>query len=116
MPANSKATPRAKSRVSSKMTSIKHDERRRHKRRVILDTFHVYLSIPKVGPQKFYLRDIGEGGMAILTESLTGFRKGATLDCLFFINPGLFLKLRIRAVHTMKLDANQFLIDRKSVV
>jgi hypothetical protein len=74
-------------------------DRRRHFRRSVLDTFHVFLCVQQHGLAKFYLRDISESGFAFEVERLEDFVKNKTYDCRFFINSGLSLELKFRVAH-----------------
>ncbi len=74
-------------------------DRRRHYRRSVLDTFHMFLCVKKHGLAKFYLRDVSESGFAFEVEEMDDFIKNDIHECRFFINPGLSLELKFRVAH-----------------
>lgn len=83
----------------------KGSERRKHARRDVLETFHVFLVIPKVGPQKIYLRDLSEGGMALVAEAEDPLKLQDVVSCFLHINPNLKLPLSFKVTH-VKVDAD----------
>lgn len=92
-----KTAGKGKAGVKRKVTA--DAERRRYDRRVILDTFHVFMCIKERGLGKFYLRDISENGFAFEVEDPQSYAQDQLHDCRFFINPGLSLPLKVRVAY-----------------
>ncbi len=93
-------TKKAKSKKLTPKARKSHGiERRRHHRRAVLDTFHMFLCVKKHGLAKFYLRDVSESGFAFKVEETNDFNKNDIHECRFFINPGLSLILKFRVAH-----------------
>lgn len=76
-------------------------ERRRSERKEVLETFHVFLVVPKMGMRKIYLKDVSTGGMGIQVEPGDRFTPGDVLPCEFYINPSLKLPLSLRVAHVL---------------
>lgn len=74
-------------------------DRRRSQRKQVLDTFQVFLVVPKHGSHKIYLRDLSEHGLGFTTDPIERFRSGDTVECFFYMNPSLKLPLTIRVAH-----------------
>lgn len=74
-------------------------ERRKSERREVLETFHVFLVIPKGGLHKIYLKDVSEGGLSFLAPVPEEFPEGRVFEAHFYINPTLRLPLRMRVAH-----------------
>lgn len=79
-------------------------ERRRAERRPVLDTFAVFVVIPKKGMCRLKIHDMSELGLGfnldVLREAHDDFsvRVGHSLDLRFYINQSLFLPLSVRVV------------------
>ncbi|MBI3544745.1 MAG: PilZ domain-containing protein [Deltaproteobacteria bacterium] len=71
-------------------------ERRKHARKDVLDTFHVFIAIPKKGSRKIYLKDVSEGGVGLQADPEDDFKSGETFKCEFYINPSLKLPLELK--------------------
>lgn len=74
-------------------------ERRKHARREVLETFHVFVVIPKVGPQKLYLADLSEGGFAMNADEDAHLKAQDAYSGFFYINPSLKLPLSFKVAH-----------------
>lgn len=79
-------------------------ERRKTPRKDVLETFSVFLVLPRKGLRKLYLKDVSEGGMAFYAEPGDEFVDGETIPGFFYINPSLKLPISLRIVHTVKID------------
>lgn len=79
-------------------------ERRRYRRRIVLDSFHVFLTVPKNGENKIYLKDISENGFAFESDKRNSFSLSQTLECAFYINAGLSVPLKVRVAHIRPLE------------
>lgn len=73
-------------------------ERRKFARKEVLETFHVFIVVPKLGQRRLQLRDVSEGGMAFVAEESDGFAVGKALEIDFCINPNLKLPLSCKIV------------------
>lgn len=82
-------------------------ERRKHARKEVLETFHVFLVIPKYGLRRLHLRDVSEGGVSFAAEPGDNFPQGTQIDCLFYINPSLKLPLSIRVAHVTNDESSK---------
>ena len=81
----------------------KATERRRVKRRSILEQFSFYICIPKLGYTRHNVLDISELGIGIMIDTLGEFRLEANESCElhFYVNQSLHLPLRIKVMRTM---------------
>ena len=77
-------------------------ERRRGNRREVLETFHVFLVIPKIGLRKLYLKDLSEFGVGFLPDEYDLFKEGSCYDAEIYINPSLKLPLPIKIARVTK--------------
>ena len=84
---------------SEREGSENHIERRKFRRRQVLDTFHVFLCVQKRGLGKLKLKDISENGFAFEAEPEDKFKRDDMVECLFFINPGLSFPLNFRVAY-----------------
>jgi hypothetical protein len=77
-------------------------ERRKARRRPILETFSVFVAIPKKGIHRLEVHDLSESGMGfdldIEGEDPSHFpvKEGDTIDLRFYVNPSLFIPLSIQ--------------------
>jgi hypothetical protein len=84
------------------MSKNENSERRRSRRRSLLDTFSFFVVVPRKGIHRLPVHDLSEGGIRfdldVEGESAGDFavKKGDTLDLRFYLNQGLFIPLRIR--------------------
>jgi hypothetical protein len=84
---------------SSSITGV---ERRRFQRRPVLETFSVFVVIPKKGIHRLELHDISEIGMGfdldIEGEEPAAFpvREGEAIDLRFYLNQSLYIPLSIQ--------------------
>jgi c-di-GMP-binding flagellar brake protein YcgR len=78
-------------------------ERRRVKRRDIMDQFSFYICIPKLGFTRHQVSDISELGIGIRVETLGEFRlhQNETCDLQFYLNQSLYLSLKIQVVRSV---------------
>ncbi len=77
----------------------KGPERRKARRREILEHFSFYIQIPKLGPAKHRVQDVSEAGIGFIVESLGGvftLTKDEKVDLHFYLNQSLFLPLKIQ--------------------
>ena len=74
-------------------------ERRKSKRREILENFSFYIQIPKLGPARHCVHDVSESGVGFIVESLGGaftLAQDEKVDLHFYLNQSLFLPLKIQ--------------------
>jgi hypothetical protein len=81
-------------------------ERRRVKRREILDRFSFYICIPKLGYTRHTVNDISELGIGFMLDTLGEFRlkNDEICDFQFYLNQSLYLQLKIKVVRSMERD------------
>lgn len=77
-------------------------ERRKHVRKEVLDTFQVFISIPKLGPQKIYLKDLSKGGISFSSELKSELDEKQKYNIFFHINPSLKLPLQVEIKNISK--------------
>jgi hypothetical protein len=84
-------------------------EKRKAKRREILDRFSFSVCIPKLGYSRHKVKDISELGIGFELETLGEFKlsKGETCELHFYLNQSLFLPLQIEVVRQIDHDATQ---------
>jgi hypothetical protein len=84
-------------------------EKRRAKRRGILERFSFYISIPKLGLARHPVRDISEVGIGFELDTLGEFklRKGEICELHFYLNQSLCLPLHIEVVREQDGTASQ---------
>jgi hypothetical protein len=75
-------------------------ERRKAKRRDILDRFSFYICIPKLGYSRHKVNDISELGIGFMVETLGEFKLASqeVCDLQFYLNQSLFLSMKIKVV------------------
>lgn len=75
-------------------------EKRRAKRRSILDRFSFYISIPKLGHTRHPVKDISEFGIGFELDTLGEFKlkMGEICELQFYLNQSLYLPLHIEVV------------------
>ena len=90
------------------------EERRRAKRRPILDSFSLFVSVPKKGPHRLKVHDVSDLGLGFDLdaegESLTDFliQNGEMLEVHFYLNQSLYLPLRAEVTRIVtKADVRQ---------
>ena len=90
----------------AKSATAKHDdpsERRKSKRRPILDSFSLFLVVPRKGPHRLPIHDVSrEGiGFSLDTEGETPeefpLEQGETLNLRLYLNQTLYLPLVLKA-------------------
>jgi hypothetical protein len=92
------------------MSKSENTERRRSKRRTLLDTFSFFVVVPKKGIHRLPVHDLSEGGIRfdldLDEESPADFpvEKGEILDLRFYFNQALYLPLRIRVARIIEKD------------
>ncbi len=75
-------------------------EKRRVRRREILERFSFHVCVPKLGFARHQVRDISELGIGFEIETFGEFRldAGEICELRFYLNPSLFLTLSIEVV------------------
>lgn len=82
-------------------------ERRKVKRREILEKFSFYICVPKIGFARHKVNDISELGIGFTIETLGGEFKLAAqeqVDLHFYLNQSLYLPLKIQVMR--QIDGN----------
>ena len=82
-------------------------ERRRVKRREILDNFSFYICVPKLGYTRHTVNDISELGIGFMLDTLGEFRlkNDEICDFQFYLNQSLYLQFKIKVVRSIDRDA-----------
>lgn len=86
-------------------------ERRKTRRRPVLESFSLFVVVPKKGPLRLKVHDLSDGGMRFDVdaegESPTDFqiREGENIDVQLYLNQTLFLPLRLRVVRVESAGA-----------
>lgn len=102
-----------KLRAKTKSTDMR--ERRRADRRLILETFAIFLAIPTKGPHRLQVVDLSENGIGfnldIENESLSDYpiRVGDEVDLKLYINTSLHIPLAIRVVRIETKKTGRFI-------
>lgn len=78
-------------------------ERRRVKRREILENFSFYICIPKLGYTRHKVNDVSELGIGFMVETLGEFRlvNQETCELQFYLNQSLYLPMQIQVVRAI---------------
>lgn len=85
-----------------KISKQEHDERRRVRRRPLVESFSCFVSIPKRGSHRLHVYDLSELGVGfdfdIEGEDLSAhpIAVGDTFELHFYMNQSLFLPFQIR--------------------
>lgn len=85
-------------------------ERRKSKRREILENFSFYIQIPKLGPARHHVHNVSESGIGFIVESLGGvftLNKDEIVDLRFYLNQSLYLSLKIQVSRQEKKGETQ---------
>jgi PilZ domain len=76
-------------------------ERRKSKRRDILENFSFYIQIPKIGPSRHRVKDVSESGIGFSIDTMGGtfkMEKGEVSELHLYLNQSLYLSLKIEIV------------------
>lgn len=85
-------------------------ERRKFRRRPVIDTFAFFAVIPKKGPQRLKIGDVSDEGIGFELDASTEeaglfpVSAGETIHLNFYLNQSLFLPLAVKAVHIKTED------------
>jgi hypothetical protein len=84
-------------------------ERRRSKRREILENFSFYICVPKLGFTRHKVNNVSETGIGFSIETLGEFRLGKDEQCnlQFYLNQSLYLPLNIQVIRDEETDGIQ---------
>jgi hypothetical protein len=84
-------------------------EKRRAKRRDILEKFSFYVCIPKLGYSRHKVNDVSELGIGFEIETLGEFKlnQGEICELQFYMNQSLYLSLHIEVVRQVDHEATQ---------
>ena len=74
-------------------------ERRKSKRKSVLDSFHVFLVLNSNGSRKFYLKDVSEGGLGFYADQNDTFKVSSTVKGYFYLNSNLRIPLKFKIAH-----------------
>jgi hypothetical protein len=88
----------------------KQPERRKAKRRQILEHFSFYIQIPKLGPARHQVLDLSEFGIGFSVESLGGvftLNHDEKVDLHLYLNQSLFLPLKIQVMRQIQSPETQ---------
>ena len=84
-------------------------ERRKARRRNILERFSFYVCVPKLGYTRHKVNDISELGIGFEVETLGEFKlaEGEICELQFYVNQSLFLRLHIEVVRQKEIETIQ---------
>ena len=84
-------------------------ERRKAKRREILEKFSFYVCIPKLGFTRHAVNDVSELGIGFTLDTLGEFtlQKDEHCQLHFYLNQSLYLPLEIQVMREQKTDQTQ---------
>ncbi len=84
-------------------------ERRKAKRREILENFSFYIQIPKLGTSRHRVHDVSERGIGFIVESLGVFTLAhdEKVDLHLYLNQSLFLPLKIQVTRQIEKGETQ---------
>lgn len=86
-------------------------ERRKSKRRPILDSFSLFVVIPKKGPLKLRIHDVSDTGLSFDVDTegdeAASFplKIGETFEVHLYLNQSLYLPLQIRIARLSEKDS-----------
>jgi hypothetical protein len=92
----------SKSSGSKKDTGPGGAERRKFKRRPVLDTFSLFAVVPRKGPHRVPVHDISDQGLAFDLDiegeeaSVFPVARGESLEVQLYLNQSLYLPLQIQ--------------------
>lgn len=73
-------------------------EKRRAERKKILESFHIFLTVDKMGAVQYHLKDLSDSGVAIVCDPAGMFRLEKAYDAFFYLNAGLRIPIKFRVV------------------
>jgi hypothetical protein len=84
-------------------------ERRKAKRRDILEKFSFYVCIPKLGFARHMVNDVSELGIGFTLDTLGEFtlKKDESCSLHFYMNQSLYLPLEIQVMREQVTDQSQ---------
>jgi hypothetical protein len=84
-------------------------ERRKAKRRDVLEKFSFYICIPKLGFTRHAVNDVSELGIGFTLDTLGEFKlkKDETCQLHFYLNQSLYLPLDIQVVRQQDSEQTQ---------
>ncbi|MBC7397541.1 MAG: hypothetical protein H7333_08865 [Bdellovibrionales bacterium] len=84
-------------------------DRRKAKRREVLDQFSFYICVPKLGYARHKVNDVSELGIGFTIETMGEFKLAQNEVCelLLYLNQSLYLKLKIEAVRLIETEHTQ---------
>jgi len=96
-------------------------ERRKSRRRKILEHFSFYIQLPKLGPARHRVNDLSEFGIGFNVETIGGtftLKADEKTDLNFYLNQSLFLPLKIQVARQVPEGETQLVgavfLDTKS--
>ncbi len=88
-------------------------ERRKARRRPVLDSFSLFLAIPKKGPHRLQILDISEQGIGFAldadgeAEADFPVKTGETLEIHLYMNQSLYLPLHVQVARIERKSAGR---------
>lgn len=79
-------------------------DKRRAERKKILESFHIFLTVSKLGAVQFHLKDISDTGIAFVCDPAGMFRVDKTYDAFFYLNAGLRIPIKFRVVRMFNTE------------
>ncbi len=89
--------------------SHQNNEKRKSKRREILEYFSFYACVPKIGYTRLKVNNVSETGIGFTIETFGEIKlaKDDQCDLQFYLNQSLFLPLRIQVMRHDEQDGIQ---------
>lgn len=87
------------------------NEKRKNKRRSILEHFSFFVCVPKLGATKLKVSDISETGIGFQIDTLGEFKlkENTESEVRFYLNQTLYLPLKIKVVRQFEENEVQHL-------
>ena len=88
------------------MSTINWEEKRKARRREIMNEFSFYVCVPKLGFTKHKVNDVSEIGIGFTMDTFGEFKleKDEVCDLHFYLNQSLYLALKINVVRFKETD------------
>ncbi|MEK6578441.1 MAG: PilZ domain-containing protein [Bdellovibrionota bacterium] len=86
-------------------------ERRKHKRRPVLDTFSMFIVVPKKGFHRLKVDDLSEAGIGFVLdiegEAIADFpiKSDEKIDVRLYLNQSLYLPLQVQVARIEEKDS-----------
>lgn len=76
-------------------------EQRDKKRKEMLKNFQVFITMPHIGNDEFYLRDISHNGLSFYSEPTFTFKENGDINIYLYINRNIKIPLLIKIINVI---------------